>query len=134
MSNNEPVRVGQPQQVSGLCREVLSFLRRGRLGDDAVLRRAEGELAVLILGAFNAKEVKRLCTTLCRHLNQEVPQLDIALARPIAKHSQRHRTNLFCACCAVEDFNVINTAVLFNGAERPHGLHQRRDIEILVAH
>ena len=94
MSNNEIVRVSQPQQRSGLCREVLSFLRRGRLDDDAVLRRAEGGLAVLILGAFNAKVLNGLCITACRHLSQEVPQLDIALARPITKHSQRHRTQL----------------------------------------
>ena len=94
VSNNETVRVSRPQQRSGLRGEVLSFLRRGRLYDDAILRRAGKELAVLILGAFNAKEGNGLCSTVCRPLLQEVPQLDIALARPITKHSQRHRTNL----------------------------------------
>jgi hypothetical protein len=92
VSSTETVRVSQPQQRSGLCRDVLSILRSGRLDDDAVLRRAGGELAVLILGAFNAKEVNGLCSTVCRHLLQEAPQLEIALARPIAKHS--HCTNL----------------------------------------
>ena len=37
------VRVSQPQQCSGLCRELLSFLLRSRLEDDAVLCRADGD-------------------------------------------------------------------------------------------
>ena len=100
-----------------------------------VVRRAEREIVALIFGAFDAEETDGLCSSVFRHLLQELPQVGLlAQGWPITKHRQWHRTNFLRAFGTIDDLNVKNNSSVFHRAVHAQILHQCCDIEALVAH
>jgi len=52
--------------------------------------------------------------------------------RPLCEDGQRHRANAFAGLGAVDDLNVEDDAVVFDGPGRAHRFDQRRHVEELL--